>query len=176
MAGDGSSGGKRRPPDKAAATFKRREIPVRSARTHCESAGWIRNTRTLIFDKRAEAVERGVPLPRYLIKIEARVRQALRIEPPASFAAVARAENQTGTFHHAQVLRDCLARDFGARSEPGDGHWPLPTQASHKAQPRVVSQCREEGCPDFRPRVLTDSSQDIPRSALSPASSRLRLR
>ena len=106
--------------------------------------------RALIFDKRAEAVERGVPLPRYLIKIEARVRQALRIEPPASFAAVARAENQTGTLHDAQVLRNCLARDFAAGSEPGDGHWPLPAQAGHKAQPGVVSQCREQGCPDRR--------------------------
>ena len=106
--------------------------------------------RALIFDKRAEAVERGVPLPRYLIKIEARVRQALRIEPPASFAAVARAGNQTGTLHDAQVLRNCLARQFGSGREPGDGHWPLPTQASDKAQSRVVSQCREEGCPDRR--------------------------
>jgi hypothetical protein len=50
----------------------------------------------LEFHERAAALERGVPLPRYLVKIEALVHQALRIEPPASFAAVARAENQTG--------------------------------------------------------------------------------
>jgi hypothetical protein len=150
-----------------------------AARTHCESARWIRPARTLIFDERAEAVERSVPLPRYLIKIEARVRQALRIEPPASLAAVARTADQAGTLQDPQVLRNCLARDFAAGREPGDGHWPLPTQASHKAQSRVVSQCRKEGCRDFRQgdwHVLTDSSQDIPRRALSPASSRLRLR
>ena len=165
MAGDGAIAFKRRPPQRAAATV-RGGNKRRLARTHCESAGWIRSTRTLIFDNRAEAVERSVPLPRYLIKIGARVRQALRIEPPASFAAVARAENQTGTLHDAQVLRNCLARDFGAGREPGDGHWPLPTQASHQAQSRVVSQCREEGRPDFWQgdcHVLTDSSQDIPR-------------
>src|SRR5258708_12084302 len=109
----------------------------------------MRPTRTLIFDERAEAVERGVPLPRYLIKIEACVRQALRIEPPASFAAVARTADQAGTLQDPQVLRNCLARDFGAGREPGDGHWPLPTHPRHTPQSRAVSQSHEHADPTF---------------------------
>src|ERR1700751_1357107 len=131
------------------------------------------------FDQGAESGQGGVPLPRDLVEAEACVGQALLVEAPAAFAAVARAADQAGTFHDAQVLGDGLARDFRTGREPGNGHWSLIAQASHKAQSSVVSQCREDLCGNFcqdNRYFLRDSSQDIPRSAWLPAPSRPRLR
>ena len=50
---------------------------------------WESEVWALAFHEGTEAVESGVPLPRYLIDVEARVCQALLVEPPTAFAAIA---------------------------------------------------------------------------------------
>jgi len=96
------------------------------------------------FDEDAQAFQSFVPLLGNLFEIVACFVEAALAQLPDALAAAARAVNEAGAFHHAQVFGDGLAADVEFRRQPGDGHRVV-INASVNANARATSRLTAAG-------------------------------
>jgi len=99
----------------------------------------VAHRRWWALDEILQAIERLIPLHRDRLEMPARVSQALLLQPPDALAAALRTADQTGSLHHAQVLRDRLARHGEAGGEPRNRHRSGVAKAGDEAQSRLVA-------------------------------------
>lgn len=79
----------------------------------------------LLLHKCLQTTDRRIPLFRYLVETVVRQFEALRLQLPNPFPAVAAIPNQTSTRQRMKVLGDCLTRDPGALTQTRDRMWPI---------------------------------------------------
>ena len=98
----------------------------------------------LLLDEPLQAIERPVPLDRDLVQVAARDVQVPGVERPDALPPPPDAMNKAGTRKDAQVLRDGLARDSGARSKSRDGERAAGAQPFHKGKACRITQGRKD--------------------------------
>src|SRR6266849_2394525 len=94
---------------------------------------------------------------------------AAALQLPETFTAAARAADDAGAFHDAQVFADGLTGDAGAGGEAGDGHRAAVAVAGDQQQARVVSQGGEERrwVPCVGARLIMPSGMEASRAKFS---------